>query len=209
MKKLLKNDTLHFTVVLTIVAICCGIAIALTHMLTRDAIENSKNAKFESAYGEVFENYTAVTDITPEGATGKLTFLQFLVGNMKTDSAVSNVYEVYADEAKNDLIGYIYIGNASNGRGSITIAVGIVDDEIQKIHIIAMDQTPSYQDTATENIMKYEGLQVTVESGEIDFVSGATISQITSVKIMDDILFMHRELFGDNDLSVEKGGHTR
>lgn len=171
MKKLFAEKPLvHYTVVLTIVAIVCGLVIGGVNAITAPIIEQNIIEQREAAYREVFPDAVGFNEleILPEDP----------------DAIINKVEALDAD---NQVIGYIYEAEGSNKYGTMRIVAAInFGGTVEKAKFTIVEQT--YKPRTEAVLQEYVGKQI-----DADFRSGATIVFTTATiqEIMNNIAIAH------------------
>ena len=174
MKNFFAKPMVHYTLVLTIVAIVCGLMIGGMNALTAPIIrENNLKARV-AAYENVlpaidsFEDVDLV-DLDPSSVQSK----------------------VIAKNATNQVIGYIYEVYGTNKYGYMRIVVS-VDQEgmILGAQFTEINQTYQVEGTRS-NLQAYVGVNVSDLVPKGDIVTGATGSLNTLKSLLSDIALAH------------------
>ena len=178
MKKFLENNPLvHYTIVLTIVAIACGLLIGGINAWTNPIIKANEQAKIDASYQQAL----------PEGVT-------FADLSMANDPSTIQA-KVEGLDANGQVVGYVITANATNVRGNIQVVVAIgLDGKIVSATFLQLNQTPSYQPPSVSNLALYVGNDVSQQN--YDFVSGATVSLTTLKSVMVDVATAYNNIEG-------------
>ena len=176
MKEFLKKPLVHYTMVLTIVAIICGALIGSVNAITAPVIEKNRIEAQNKAYQEVL----------PAGAD----FVEIEIENLpKTITTI-----VEGKDAQGKVVGYVYILSGTNQHGSMTIALSL--DEKGKIlgaQFVAIEQTLNVEGTRN-NLSKFVGTKISDLKPEGDLVSGVTNSLNTVKELLSQVAAVHREV---------------
>ncbi len=169
-----KNPMIHFTSVLTLIAIICGILIGGINAWTSPIITANEEAATLVAYQEVLPQMVSYEALSVD---------------QDANSILSKVvaYDAPKDDANKNIIGYIYKGYDTNGYGSMTIVVAVdTQGIIVGAKFLSLNQTLNL-DTTRHNLSLYVGTDISDLSPNGDIVSGATYSKNTMVSILSDI----------------------
>lgn len=163
-----KYPLVHFTTVLTIIAIACGLLIGLVNMVTSPIIaENEKQATLTS-YSEVMSGLDDFEELS-----------------IASDPS-SIVSKVKAFDASDAVIGYIYKGYMTNGYGDMTIVMGInPNGVIVGAQFLTLNQT-LHLDYTRANLQLFVGTNIADLTPSGDLQSGATYSRTTMMAILSD-----------------------
>ena len=168
------KDKLIVGIKLFLVAGISGFLLFGVNNLTKDTIKENKRIREEQKYTLIF----------PEMATYEKTELDS--GNIASSIVIM-------DES-GTVIGTIYSASANNDYGSVSVLVGINDEnEISKVEYSLLNQTPSY---ATKvNNPEFLGLFIGNAAGhdysDFDVKVGATYSATTTRDLVDEISKYH------------------
>lgn len=159
--------------VLTIVVCASVVTLALTDDVTRDKIEEQKLIEIQNSLTEQFPDMTSFV----------------------YDEDIE-VYTIYTgdDTTSENVIGYSFESSGSGYGGSIDILVSLKDLEtINGISIINHMETPGLGAKIVESSFTEQFKDVAIkdvklrkDDGQIDAISGATISSIAVVKAVQD-----------------------
>jgi hypothetical protein len=173
MRKLFEKPLFHYTFVLTVVSICCGLVIGGVNAITAPIIESNIEKAENRAYQAVL----------PEGVTFDK---QDLTGN---PSSISSI--VIGKDASEEIVGYIYVAYATNKFGYMRIVLGVdASGEIIGADFIELNQTYGLEGTRT-NLSLYIGTQLSALTPEGDIVTGATGSLDTVNALLADMAVAH------------------
>ncbi|QWB96049.1 hypothetical protein KHQ89_00940 [Mycoplasmatota bacterium] len=164
-----KYPMLHYTYVLTLIAIACGIFIGSINAWTEPIIEENERLATVESYQAVLNglsDYTALS-IDNDGDT------------------ISEKVEGF--DASGNLIGYIYKASKTNGYGDMTIVIAIAPDgEILGAEFLTLNQT-LYLDRTRSNLALYIGTNITALAPDGDLQGGASFSRTTMIEILTEI----------------------
>ncbi|AUD64309.1 hypothetical protein BK011_00870 [Tenericutes bacterium MZ-XQ] len=175
MKKLFeKKPMLHYTFVLMVISIACGIVIGGVNAVTAPVIaDNLLKAKVE-AYEEVLPGIDTFDEI--EVTEDYPTSIQ----------SIAKGYNV-----GNDVLGHIYEVYGTNSYGKMTIVVSVgLDGKIIGAQFVTIEQTLNVPGTRT-NLSLYVGSNITALEPSGDFISGATGSLSTVQGLLADVATAH------------------
>ena len=169
MKKFLeKNPLVHYTIVLTIVAIACGLLIGGINAWTNPIITENNYLRKVASYQAVLPDMD-----------------DFVA--LDTSDDPDNIQEkVEAKDAEGNVIGYIININQTNGYGNMQIVMAIgADGTIISADFLQLNQTLNLDNTRY-NLQLYVGTNINSLSN-MDYLSGATRSLETLIAMMSDI----------------------
>lgn len=176
MKEFFKKPLIHYTFVLTIVAVVCGLLIggvnAVTEPVIKQNLINAQNAAYRDVLpaGQNFEN------IVLEGYPSTIT------------AAVKGF------DGSNQVVGYIYIASGTNKHGSMTIAISIDSKgKVLGAQFVDIQQTLNVEGTRS-NLASFVGTQISALSPDGDLVSGVTNSFNTVKALLTDVLAVHSKV---------------
>lgn len=194
MKKLFEKPMFHYTFVLTVVAIVCGLMIGGMNAITNPIIQRNLEEAERKAYQEVL----------PEGQN-------FEVLNLVEGIPASVTGAVLGKDNSSNVVGYIYTANGSNQHGSISIVVSVdASGKILGASILSINQTKGIDDTRN-NLQSFVGTQIGSTNPIGDIVSGVTNSLNTVKGLLVDISVAHgllADLPADPYTVVYGEGHT-
>ena len=155
------------TLVLTLICLVAGVLLAITYDLTKEKISEVEQAEVNQALSAIFPS------------------AEFMEEN-----------GYYKALENGELIGHAVIVEGTGYSGKIKIAFGIcLDDTIQRVRVITHSENPGLGSkmAGDEFLMQFEGktlqeLKLRKEGGEIDAVTGATISSEAVVDIVREEL---------------------
>lgn len=127
------NNTLRYTLVLSIIAIVMSIGIGIAHFITKDRIQQKEEVRRMEAIITVLPGVEKLAEITPH------------------ETAVEN--KIYSGVDKNgSLIGYAALGIAQGYNSKMKVMVGLTPDvdEIIGISIVYHEETPGLGDKIVE-----------------------------------------------------------
>ena len=189
MKKLLEKDMFRYTLVLTIVAIVCGLMIGGMNALTAPIIKRNLEEAERKAFQEVL----------PIGETfDKLELVEGVPSSVQ--SAVVGL------DSTDKIVGYIYTASGTNQHGSISIVISVdANGQILGASILSINQTKGISDTAS-NLQTFVGTQIGTNTPQGDIVSGVTNSLVTVKALLTDISVAHGLLATSSDPYVQAFG---
>ena len=185
---LIAKPTLILTAICTIVTLL----LAMTNMLTVDKI--AENAAQKAA--ESRKKVLAAEEYKPLDADG-------------------NVYGAYDENG--EMIGVVITTSASGYGGKIEVMTGIrANGQISGVNVLSMEETPGLGARGKEDsfLRQYKGhdrsdLAVSKDDGEIDALSGATITSRAITKAVNEAVALSRSYLGTvsaSDLTQPTGG---
>ncbi len=181
MKKLFeKKPMFHYTFVLAMVSIACGIVIGGVNAITNPIIEaNLLEAKVES-----FEQVLKGID----------DFEEVIV----TDEYPNSIQSIAKGfDANSQVLGFIYEVYGTNSYGDMTVVVSVgLDGKILGAQFLAIEQSLNVPGTRT-NLSYYVGSAVSDLQPSSDFISGATGSLSTLQGLLGDIATAHSLTVGE------------
>lgn len=176
MKKLFEKPMFHYTFVLTMVALVCGLMIGGMNAITAPIIKRNLEEAERKAYQEVL----------PQGQQFEAIDLKDVTGVPATVTGA-----VVGKDASNNVVGYIYTANGSNQHGSITIVISVdANGKILGASILSINQTKGIEDTKN-NLQSFVGVQIGSTTPAGDIVSGVTNSLNTVKGLLVDISTAH------------------
>jgi len=173
MKKLFEKPMFHYTLVLTVVALVCGIMIGVVNAITDPIIaENVRVAKVE-AYERVLEGIDSFVEL-----------------NVSNDPSTI-ISKVEGKDANNAVLGYIYEAYTTNKFGYMRLVISInAQGTILGADFIEINQTYNVEGTKT-NLSLYIGSSISALAPSGDLIAGATGS-LTSLKaLLADVAVAH------------------
>lgn len=177
MKKLFEKPMFHYTFVLTVVAIVCGLMIGGMNAITAPIIQRNLDNAEREAYQQVL----------PEGQTFEE--LELVEG---VPASVAGA--VMGTDASNNVVGYIYTASGTNQHGSISIVVSVdASGEVLGTSILSINQTKGIEDTRS-NLQSFVGTQIGSTNPIGDIVTGVTNSLNTVKALLVDISVAHNLL---------------
>lgn len=181
MKRLFeKNVMLHYTFVLAVVSIACGIVIGGVNAITAPIIEaNLLEAKIES-FEEVLKGIDSFEDleVTEDYPNSVLSIAK---GFDQSDEVLGYIYEVYG----------------TNSYGSMTVVISVDENgEILGAQFLTIEQTLNVPGTRT-NLSLYVGSNVNNLEPSGDIISGATGSLSTLQGLLSDVATAHSMTIGE------------
>ena len=173
MKKLFEKPMFHYTFVLTVVALVCGVLIGSVHAITQPIIdENVRLAKVE-AYERVLEGIDSFTELSIE------------------QDPATIISKVEGKDSSNAVLGYIYEAYTTNKFGYMRLVISIdASGTILGADFIEINQTYNVEGTKT-NLSLYVGTKIADMAPSGDLIAGATGS-LTSLKaLLSDVATAH------------------
>ncbi len=175
MKKLFeKYPMFHFTFVLTLVSIVCGIVIGGANAITAPVIDKNLLAAKVEAFESVLTGIDSFDDIKTTAEYPK------------TIQSIAKGY----DKSK-AVLGYIYEAYGSNKYGDMTIVVSVGSDgTVLGATFVAIEQSLNVPGTRT-NLTLYIGSKITNLEPKGDILTGATGSLSTLQGLLADVATAH------------------
>lgn len=171
MKKLFaEKPLLHYTFVLTVVAIVCGLVIGGVNAFTAPIIEQNIIEARQSAYRAVFPTAFSFNELE-------------ILPNDPT--AILN--KVEALDENDEVIGYIYEAEGQNKYGTMRVVAALdFNGKIESAQFTIVEQT--FKPKTEAALQEYVGKQI-----DSDFMSGSSIKITTSTlqEIMNNIAIAH------------------
>lgn len=181
MKKLFeKNPMFHYTFVLAVVSIACGIVIGGVHAITNPIIQDNLLAAKVESYEQVLKGIDDFEEIKV------------------TDEYPSSVQSIAKGFAANDdVLGYIYEVYGTNSYGNMTVVVSVgLDGKILGAQFLTIEQTLNVPGTRT-NLSYYVGSNIADLQPSADLISGATGSLSTLQGLLGDLANAHSIAVGE------------
>jgi hypothetical protein len=181
MKRLFEQKPLfHYTFVLAMVSIACGIVIGGVNAITAPIIEaNLLEAKIES-FEEVLQGIDSFEDL-----------------EVSDDYPNSILSVAKGFNESNEVLGYIYEAYGTNSYGSMTVVVSV--DQSGKIlgaQFLTIEQTLNVPGTKT-NLSLYVGSNISALEPSGDIIGGATGSLSTLEGLLTDVATAHSMSVGE------------
>lgn len=195
MKK--KKDTfINMVVSLFAITIIAGFSLGFVNELTVGPIEQ----------GKIERKVTALKQVLPEFDNNPVDEIQLVKSEFAKDSV-----EVYPAFKNNEFVGAAIIGSTEKGfSGLIKIMVGFTPDgTIKNIEVLEQKETPGLGTKMKDEkyLAQYReknpsdfNLQVTKDGGEVDALTGATI---TSRAFGEAVQMAYNEFIKNNDALKE------
>ena len=181
MKKLFEKPMFHYTFVLTVVALVCGLMIGGMNAITAPIIKRNLEEAERKAYQEVLPAGQKFDKVELEGVAGL---------------PVSIQSAVVGKDNQDKVVGYIYSANGTNQHGSISIVISVdANGKILGASILSINQTKGIEDTKS-NLQSFIGVQIGSTTPAGDIVSGVTNSLNTVKALLGDISIAHGLLAG-------------
>ncbi len=169
---MMKKPIVHYTFVLAVVAIVCGIMISAVNALTAPIIENNILKAQAAAYQLVLPSGETFTEITNE---------EFPI----------TVLTVVEAKAGTNVVGYIYTAYTTNKFGYMRLVVAVgPTGTILGADFIDINQTYQVDGTRT-NLSLYVGSSITSIAPSGDIVTGATGSLNSLTALLGDVATAH------------------
>jgi Na+-translocating ferredoxin:NAD+ oxidoreductase RnfG subunit len=176
MKEFFKKPLVHYTTVLTIVAIVCGLLIGGVNAITAPVIKQNMIDAQNKAYQEVLPAGKTFEEINLVDAPSSIT------------TAVKGL------DASNQVVGYIYIAAGTNKHGSMRIAISIdAKGKILGAQFVDIQQTLNVEGTRS-NLALFIGTQISSLTPDGDLVSGVTNSYNTVKALLTDVATVHAKV---------------
>jgi len=180
MKELFKKyPMLHYTVVLTTIAIVMGLFIGSINAWTEPIIEQNAIDAKNAVYRELLPELDSSVDV------------------LTSDDPSTIVDKVEAYDANNEFIAYIFNAEKTNSYGELSMAVSIAaDGEILGAEYLVLSQT-LYLDRTAANLALYIGTNIADLTPDGDLQGGATYSKTTMIELLTDISTSFAATAGD------------
>lgn len=175
-------------VILAVIAVITALALGVVNYITEDAINEAKTAKTAAAMAAVLpaDSYEPVQS----GRTEKI-------------SAVMGAYAAYRDGAR---VGWVVETASSGFGGTISMVVGVdADGAVTGVSIVSMSETSGLGANAkkesfrSQYIGKSGTVALTKNGGEIDALTGATVTSNAVTKGVNAALWAAAELEAEAD----------
>ena len=181
------------TLVLTAICTTVTLLLALTNLLTVGRIARNAEIKAAESRHKVLE----AADYAPANAEG-------------------TVYKAF--DAEGSLIGVVVTTQAGGYGGTIEVMTGIrADGSVSGVNILSMEETPGLGAKGKEDsfLKQYKGfdssnLAVSKDGGEINALSGATITSRAITKAVNEAIDISKKYLGavsDSDIPAATGGN--
>lgn len=194
-----KDRNVMPAILLSIICLVTTLLLALTNSVTAPVIATLE-AQAEKAQME---------QIFPDGET----FTPYIPSEIEVDTlseAGGNVDKIYiAKDSSDTIIGYIFISSSQGYAGPIKAAVGIDrQGSLVSSSFTAADETPGLGKKVEEDRFEqaFTGLAASDDvlvsasgNGQIDAISGATISSKGAVSAVNQAMRAYRELFSKGE----------
>ena len=166
----MRNYIIYSLVLFLVVGISCGV-LAYVHQLTKPLIEENLRLEEELARKVVFPNATR---------------FEFVENDLK------NYFQVY--DAEEQLIGYTIVAVGRGYSSNIQTMVGLnIDLSINNISVIYQNETPGLGDKYVNKDfyklfigLKQANMRVDKDGGQIDSITGATVTARAIVKAVEE-----------------------
>lgn len=182
MNKLQNKPTLHYTIVLILVALICAGLIFGVHLITNPIIQNNVYRTQKDQYAEVLPELTDFDSID------------------LTNTPSSIVTAVIGKNNQGESVGAVIIAEATNQFGDMRIIVGVnAEGNITGAKFLSINQTLGVEDTFT-NLSYYVGSPISSLTPSGDLIGGATYSLNTVEALLSDAAVVFAGLsFGPTD----------
>ena len=181
------------TLVLTAICTTVTLLLALTNLLTVGRIARNAEIKAAESRHKVLE----AADYAPANAEG-------------------TVYKAF--DAEGSLIGVVVTTQAGGYGGTIEVMTGIrADGSVSGVNILSMEETPGLGAKGKEDsfLKQYKGfdrsnLAVSKDGGEINALSGATITSRAITKAVNEAIEISKSYLGvvsQSDMTAATGGN--
>jgi Na+-translocating ferredoxin:NAD+ oxidoreductase RnfG subunit len=169
---MMKKPIIHYTFVLAVVAIVCGIMISAVNAITAPIIENNILKAQAAAYQLVLPSGETFTEVT----------------NEEFPATVLTVVEA---KAGTNVVGYIYTSYTTNKYGYMRLVVAVGSTgTILGADFIDINQTYQVDGTRT-NLSLYVGSAINSITPSGDIVTGATGSLNSLKGLLADVAIAH------------------
>jgi Na+-translocating ferredoxin:NAD+ oxidoreductase RnfG subunit len=169
MKNLFQKPIFHYTFVLTVVAICCGLLIGAVNAVTDPIIKRNLAEAQAKAYQSVMPDLHRPEFLSTEN----------------DPSSISDKVEAY--NVDGDLIGYIFVVYKTNSYGVMNIVIAVdLDGEIVGAEFSQIEQTLGIPITRN-HLALFVGTQITDVSPDGDITAGVTGSYNTLKEMLEDV----------------------
>ena len=197
-----KNTIIKDTVILLIITLVAGFALAAVNRITTEPIAYARAEEKNKAYRSMFSD--ADTFEENEDLIKKCNSSKEFLGNKGFNG--TQVDEALIAKSNNETVGYILNATSPNGYGgNIQISLGLnKEGKIQGFEILSISETVGLGMKATDNEFKsqFAGKNVKeikyTKSGasaedEINAISGATITTSAVTEAVNSALFFEEE----------------
>lgn len=176
MKKLFENDIFHYTFVLTVVALACGLVIGGVHAITNPIIEENAMAEQIAAYQAVLPELDEYEELDT------------------ADDPSTITDKVLGKDSNGDTVGYIFVAEGRNSYGSMRMVVSIDGTgEIVGARFTAIEQSLNMEGTRN-NLQLFVGSSIFDLEPTGDITSGVTGSYNTLLSLLEDIATSYGDL---------------
>lgn len=199
------NKIVKDAVILTLITLVAGLSLGFVYEITKGPIEKSQEKAKQEAYKAVFESAGAFEDVKVDDADAAS-----VLAEAGLEESVIDGY-AKANDADGNLLGYVVsVTNNEGYGGSIELSVGIaLDGTIKGVEILSISETAGLgmKANTTEFKDQYKDVNVeafeytkngATESGQIDVISGATITTNAMTNGVNAGLAYFRTLEGGN-----------
>lgn len=202
------NSIFKDTLILTLITLVAGLALGGVQFITAAPIEAANRAALEEAYKSVFPDAASFEDYSSFNEEDAASVVQ--ASEVGTDADITAA-SVAKDSSGSD-IGYVFTVTTHKGYGGdITLTVGI-DSKTNTMNgysITDIGETPGLGMKSTEDkfMSEFKGISmeqktytVTKSSpageGEIEAISGATITSRAVTNAVNAVMYYYRHIAG-------------
>jgi len=176
MKKLFENPLIHYSFVLMVVALACGLVIGGINAVTAPIIEENLRVAQVAAYQRVLPGIAEFDELSLDGDPSTI------------------VTKIEGRNAQGEILGYIYVAFGTNKFGSMRVIASIgLDGTILGVDFIDILQTYNLNDSRT-NLSLYNGRNIAEAAPVGDMISGVTGTRNTTIDLMKDIATAHSRM---------------
>jgi electron transport complex protein RnfG len=170
-------------VFLTLVALIAVSLLVGIDSITAEKIEQQEEQKVQEMLAEMFAD----------------------MDSYQADDPVEDIYTVYVDE---DVIGYAFEAVGKGYGGDIKLLIGLEDDKstLKGVTVISQEETPGLGSRITDEafLNMFTGIDrsdvaLSKDGGEIDAITGATISSSAVVDTVVDAISEKAQLLGGSE----------
>jgi hypothetical protein len=181
MRNLFQKPIIHYTFVLTVVAICCGLLIGAVNAVTAPIIEENRRLAQLEAYQSVMPDMADFEQLDTSGDPSSITD------------------KVAAYDENEQLIGYIFVVFKTNSYGPMRMVVSVSPTGVilgaQFIEIVQTLGVP----TTRHHLSLFVGTQIANVSPAGDIEAGVTGSYNTLKEMLQDVSNAFANLASFND----------
>ncbi len=194
-----KDRNIMPAVLLSLICLVTTLLLALTNSVTAPIISALEAQAEQAQMEEIFPNGGTFTPYVPTEAEEAV-----------LSKANGNVDKIYvAKDASDVVIGYVFISSSQGYAGPIKAAVGIDSHgTLVSCSFTAADETPGLGKKVEDDSFEGSFAGVTIDedllvstsgNGQIDAISGATISSKGAVAAVNQATHAYRELFSKGE----------